>query len=151
MRPRIHGDSTKDSKYYKLYVCWLQMKDRCYNKKSKGYYYNGKKNIKVCDQWKVDYLSFKTWALKNGYWGTANGYEHRILDRIDKNKDYSPNNCKWIYAKNKYSNYKLSKEIAKEIRAIQKEKDLSSSEIANKYNISTTHARNIINNHCWKE
>ena len=61
----------------------------------------GKRGIKVCDDWE-DYTKFKAWAESHGY------TEERSIDRIDPNKGYYPDNCRWttmkVQARNKRNN-----------------------------------------------
>jgi hypothetical protein len=66
------------------------MKYRCYTPKWKPYKYYGARGIMVCEEWKNSYLTFKEWAMANGY---QDGLE---LDRINVNGNYEPSNCKWI-------------------------------------------------------
>jgi len=70
--------------YEKLYSVWTDMNARCYKTKSKGYKYCGIKGTIVCTEWKNDYLSFRNWALSNGY------KEGLTIERIDGNKNYEP-------------------------------------------------------------
>lgn len=66
------------------------MMSRCYNKNASNYKWYGGKGITVCDEWSNDFLNFRDWALENGY------SKELTLDRIDGEKDYCPENCRWI-------------------------------------------------------
>lgn len=74
------------------------MKLRCYNPHSNRFHRYGGRGIKICDEWLNDPDSFCKWALSNGY------QKGLTIDRIDNNKDYSPDNCQWIPLKEQMSN-----------------------------------------------
>lgn len=73
-----------------LYKTWKRMKNRCYNSKCKDYKDYGGRGITICDLWRDDFVEFFYWALEHGW---KNGLS---LERIDCNKGYCPENCKWI-------------------------------------------------------
>ena len=88
-----HGDCKT-----KLYHCWLNMKNRCYNPNSVDSKWYFEKGISICDEW-MDYKNFKIWASQNGY------KDGLTIERLDVNKNYCPENCTWI-ERNKQNNNK---------------------------------------------
>ena len=97
-----------DSRYYKkeydrLRTVYFGIKNRCYNKNTNNYYRYGAKGITMCEEWKNNGLAFCEWAIANGYNPNAKRGEC-TLDRIDNNKGYSPDNCRWITNKEQCRN-----------------------------------------------
>ena len=88
-----YGALVKDMKLYGIYQC---MKQRCFNKNDINYKNYGGRGISVCDEWvgKNGFDNFYKWAISAGYDDSKGRFEQSI-DRIDVNKDYSPDNCKF--------------------------------------------------------
>lgn len=65
---------------------WRSIMNRCYKETDITYHSFGAKGIKVCEEWH-NRENFYAWCDKNGYEAGM------IVSRIDKEKDYQPDNC----------------------------------------------------------
>ena len=86
----------------RLKSIYYGMKQRCYNQNGINYKYYGGKGIFICDEWLNDFEKFYEWSLQNGY------SDNLTIDRIDSNKEYSPDNCKWSTKKEQAYNRSIS-------------------------------------------
>lgn len=82
----------------RIYGIWEAMKTRCYCKSDTNYSHYGGRGITVCDEWKTNFMSFYSWATKNGY------KEDLTIERINNSDKYEPSNCKWITMKEQSRN-----------------------------------------------
>lgn len=142
----MHGDSNSNAEYYNLWSTWCNMRDRCNRSTNQDYQYYGGKGIVVCNEWN-DYLEFKKWSILNGY--ILNG--NLQIDRIDSNKNYSPDNCRWVDAKTNQRNRDciiLNEEKANEIRTLIYS-GLDDIEISKMYKVHKDTIRDIRTGRTW--
>ncbi|UVD43225.1 deoxyuridine 5'-triphosphate protein [Enterococcus phage TJE2] len=93
-----HGLSKVNGKPTKLFRAWASMKQRCYNKNHASYKDYGGRGITICSEWRENFEAFHDWAMTNGF------SDDLSIDRIDNDKGYSPDNCRWVDAKTQIRN-----------------------------------------------
>lgn len=86
----VHGRHGKPG-----YATWLSMVQRCTNTSSKHYKHYGGRGITVEDSWR---------SYENFYKDMGEKPEGMSLDRIDNNKGYCKDNCRWASAKEQNRN-----------------------------------------------
>lgn len=84
---KTYGIEWENNRIHKIFN---GMKQRCYNEQERAYRWYGAKGIKICDEWLNNPKSFEEWSLQNGY------ADNLTIDRIKEEKDYSPDNCRWV-------------------------------------------------------
>lgn len=97
-KKKLHSKHwNKDNKYSKthgmkntkIYTVWCNMKSRCKLR-------DGGSDIYICYDWECSFESF--------YKDMGNIPEGRMLDRIDNNKGYYKENCRWVSRKQQNNN-----------------------------------------------
>lgn len=126
-----HG-AASDGNRTPEYVAWSHMKDRCLNKKSRGYAAYGGRGITICKQWE---LSFETFLLDMG---KRPSRKHSI-DRTDNDGPYSPSNCRWATQKQQQRNKRIT------VKYRFNGDNLTAGEYAEKYCLNESKLRDRLN------
>lgn len=88
------------SSRHPLYRTWKGMRERCNNPNHKDYAIYGGKGVSVCSRWD----NFEFFVSDMGCRPSG-----KTLDRIDPNKNYCPENCRWATHKEQALNQKKRK------------------------------------------
>lgn len=97
-RLRIHGMSKTTT-----YNVWASMLQRCNNPNSDKYQYYGGRGITVCERWHV----FENFLADMGERPSKN----HSIDRIDNDREYGPDNCRWTTMRRQNRNRRSNIEI----------------------------------------
>lgn len=95
------GQVTHQMTYSKIYRTWIAMLSRCRDLNNNNYHNYGGRGITVCERW---------YKFENFYedMGDLPFYEAQI-DRIDNEKGYYKENCRWVTCKENSRNRRSTK------------------------------------------
>ena len=85
-----HSAKTHGMSQTRIYRIWKDMLRRTNNPDRQNYSYYGGRGIGVCEEWKNSFELFYDWSVANGY---SDSLE---IDRKDNDKNYCPENCRWV-------------------------------------------------------
>lgn len=94
----IARETTHGKTNHPLYHIWGGMIQRCYDKKLISYHRYGGNGVTVCEEWRNDFETFYTWAIKNG-WRKGLCLDKDKLAKTQTGFEYSPLYCCFITQK----------------------------------------------------
>lgn len=100
----------------KIWRTYHNIKQRCNNPKHPRYIDYGERGIKMCEEWENSIITFINWAKENGY------NDNLTIDRIDNDKNYSPNNCRCVSYSTQAINTKLRRDNTSGYKGVSKDK-----------------------------
>lgn len=103
--PKTHmhtANKFDNGKNKPLYQVWINMKQRCGNPNNGRYSDYGGRGITVCARWMV---------FENFMEDMGNPPPKHTLDRIDNDKGYSKENCRWASVSTQNKNSRRAKHI----------------------------------------
>lgn len=83
----------------KSYQTWKHIKQRCLNENCKSYHKYGGCGINICDRWLI---------FENFLFDMGEPKEGQSIDRIDNDKGYFKENCRWATSKEQCRNKKFN-------------------------------------------
>ena len=92
------ANTTHGLSRHTIYILWMNIQQRCYNKKNKKYHIYGERGIAVCKEWLDDFPTFYDWSITHGW------KKGLLIDRINPNGNYEPNNCRFVTYKESANN-----------------------------------------------
>ena len=95
-----HGLSKKTS----LYPIWCAMRNRCLNHRNRYYHNYGGRGIGICERWEKDFMNF--------YDDMGEPPPGMSIDRIDNDRGYCPENCKWSTRTEQMRNTRLNRMVS---------------------------------------
>lgn len=95
---------------HRLYKIWADMIKRCENEKCKPYKFYGGRGVRVCDEWRNDFILFYNWSMSNGWQRGLQLDKDKILkNRGEVSLLYSPETCSYISRKENMNSIRSNK------------------------------------------
>lgn len=128
------------------YKIWSGMRARCQCPTNKAYRYYGARGIMVCERWQ---------NFENFYSDMGERPPGLTIERMDNNKGYFPDNCKWATMDEQYKNKRKPSTVkltAGQVRCIRMLKgQKTAAAIASIYGIRSHVVYKVLANKTWRE
>ena len=139
----FHYQAVYSKKRGREYKAWISMRQRIFNIYDSNYPNYGGRGLTICDSWD-DFANFLKDMGK-----CPKGLQ---LERVDNEKGYFPDNCKWVSAKEQQRNRrdtKLSLEKAELIRSEYKKGNISQVQLGKLFGVDNTTIYKVVHNKRW--
>lgn len=140
-----HGRTGSGDRTYRI---WQHVIQRCTNPNDKGFQWYGARGISVCSRWLGD-DGFQNFLADMG-----EAPDGKSIDRIDNDRNYTPDNCHWATPLEQSRNSrirktaKLTPDKVREIRSLASSGMLQA-EIASRFGIAQTNVSSVVRRATW--
>jgi len=122
-----------------LFSTYYGIKSRCYDRLNPNYKNYGGRGIQMYPEWKYDKYKFITYVLNH----LGDRPHAHILDRIDNDKGYEPNNIRWSPRSEQNNNKRPQRNGVPVPQVVYKEEKMSHAECARRLNKTREYVRQV--------